>query len=217
MPPRLAPLDFENLAGFLDDDCLAAYRCFERSARSLVEGRAGARPARPPSPALIAVARAALDGCVSDRESARRFFERRFRPFRILGEGSSAPTADGFLTGYYEPHVAGSRERTDEFRWPLLARPADLTAFAPAEAPGEFPPGVSGARRSPDSSLVAYDDRAAIEKAQRDPIVWVRDAAEAFLIQVQGSAQVEFADGRRNRSYWSEDSKMAATFTSMAS
>ena len=31
------------------------------------------------------------------------------------------------------------------------------------------------------------------------PIVWVRDAAEAFLIQVQGSAQVELADGRRAR------------------
>ena len=34
---------------------------------------------------------------------------------------------------------------------------------------------------------------------RRQPIVWLRDAVEAFLIQVQGSAQVEFPDGRRAR------------------
>ena len=39
----------------------------------------------------------------------------------------------------------------------------------------------------------------AIERERRDPVVWVRDAVEAFLIQVQGSAQVELPDGRRVR------------------
>ena len=40
----------------------------------------------------------------------------------------------------------------------------------------------------------------AIERQRRNsPIVWLRDAVEAFLIQVQGSAQVEFPDGRRAR------------------
>ena len=83
MPPRLQPLDFANLAGFPDDDFLAAYRCFERSARVLVEGGAGARPALPPSSALIANARAALDLDIDDAAGARRFFESRFRPFRV--------------------------------------------------------------------------------------------------------------------------------------
>ncbi len=199
VPPRLAPIDFENLAGFPDDDHLAAYRCFERSARVLVEGVAATRPARPPSSALIANARAALDAGVDDTAAARRFFERRFRPFRVLGAVAPDAPTDGFLTGYYEPRLAGSRAETDEFRWPILARPADLASFAPGQAPVGFPQGVSGARRLPDGSLVPYDDRAAIERERPNPILWLRDAVDAFLVQVQGSAHVEFPDGRRAR------------------
>jgi membrane-bound lytic murein transglycosylase A len=195
VPPSLALVDFGGLAGFRGDDCLAAFRCFERSASALVEGRAGARPARPPSPALIATARAALAASIDEAADARRFFESQFRPFRVCSENG----AEGFLTGYYEPFVAGARTETDEFGWPILARPADLLTFAPGEAPAGFPQGVSGARRLPGGSLVPYDDRAAIERERLSPIVWLRDAVEAFLIQVQGSAQVLFPNGRPAR------------------
>ena len=71
--------------------------------------------------------------------------------------------------------------------------------MAPGEAPKDFAEGVTGARRRADGRLVPYDDRETIERARRDPIVWVRDAVEAFLIQVQGSAQVVFPDGGRAR------------------
>ncbi len=193
--PRLEPLDFDSLAGYRDDDHLAAFRCFEGSARVLAESGAEARPARKPSGALVAAARAALAARVSDPAEARRFFQTRFRPFRIVPE---AP-ARGFLTGYYEPCVAGSSVESDAFRWPILARPADLVTLAPGGAPPGFPEGVSGARRRGDGSLVPYADREAIERERRRPIVWLRDAVEAFLVQVQGSAQVEFPDGRRAR------------------
>jgi len=62
-----------------------------------------------------------------------------------------------------------------------------------------IPQRVTCARRRGDGSLVPYADRGQIETERLDPIVWVRDAVEAFLIQVQGSAQVEFANGRRAR------------------
>ena len=194
-PPRLEPLEFEDLAGFRSDDHLSAFHCFEQSARALVEGRAEARAARPPPAALGAAARAALSAGSTDPAAARRFFETRFRPFRIAPE----PPGQGLLTGYYEPCVEGSRVRTDAFRWPLLARPPDLVSFAPGETPADLPDGVSGARRRGDGPLVPFDDRETIEREGRDPIVWVRDAVEAFLIQVQGSAQVRFADGGRAR------------------
>ena len=126
--------------------------------------------------------------------AARRFFETRFRPFRIAPD-----SGHGFLTGYYEPLVAGSLVETGAFRWPILARPRDLLSFAASETPADFPEGLAGAKQESDGSLVPYDDREAIERARRDPIVWVRDAVEAFLIQVQGSAQVELPDGRRVR------------------
>ena len=125
---------------------------------------------------------------------ARRFFETRFRPFRIVPENGR-----GFLTGYYEPCVPASRVETEAFGWPILARPKDLVTFGLDAPPAGFPKDITCARRLSDGSLVPYGDRAQIEADRRDPIVWVRDAIEAFLIQVQGSAQVEFADGRRAR------------------
>jgi membrane-bound lytic murein transglycosylase A len=191
---RLETLGFESLAGWNDDDHLAALRAFERSARMLAGGRESARPAQPASPELVATARAALREGVAAERDPRLFFETQFRPFRVVPEDGA-----GFLTGYYEPCVSGSMVETDEFRWPILARPADLVTFAPNTAPSVFPAGVSGARRLGDGSHVPYADRAEIEAERLDPIVWVRDAVEAFLIQVQGSAQLEFPDGRRAR------------------
>ena len=177
-----------------DDDHQAAFRAFERSARAIDEGRQHPRPAQSSPPELIANARAALCAGVTTAEAARRFFEKRFRPFRIVPEDGG-----GFLTGYYEPRVPASRVETEEFRWPILARPIDLVPFGLDCPPVGFPKDISGAKRLSDGSLVPYADRAQIEAERRDPIVWVRDAVEAFLIQVQGSAQVEFPDGRRAR------------------
>ncbi len=193
-PARLEALSFDALDGFAADDALAAFRCFTVSARALVGGLPAIRAGRGPSAGLKRVAEAALAARVDRAKEARAFFTRSFRPFRIApAEG------EGFLTGYYEPVVAASRVETPSFRWPLLGRPDDLVAFAPGAAPAGFPAGVTGARRKPDGTLVPYDDREAIERAQANPVVWVRDAVEAFLIQVQGSAQVVFADGASAR------------------
>jgi membrane-bound lytic murein transglycosylase A len=191
---RLETLGFESLAGWNDDDQLAALRAFERSARKLAAGEENARPAQPASPELVATALAALRESVAAERDPQRFFETWFRPFRVVPEDRAA-----FLTGYYEPCVPASMVETDEFRWPILARPADLVSFAPGMAPAGFPEGISAAWRLGDGSLVPYADRAEIEAERLDPIVWVRDAVEAFLIQVQGSAQIEFPDGRRAR------------------
>jgi membrane-bound lytic murein transglycosylase A len=192
--PRLESLDFESLAGWSDDDHLAALRAFQRSARALAANRISPRPAQSAPRELVANAHAALCAVTTAERDSRRFFETRFRPFRVIPQDGG-----GFLTGYYEPCVAASTVETEEFRWPILSRPADLVTFGLDAVPVGLPKGVSGARRLSDGSLVPYADRAAIEAERRNPIVWVRDAVEAFLIQVQGSAQVEFPDGRGAR------------------
>jgi membrane-bound lytic murein transglycosylase A len=194
-PPRLDPCPFARLAGFAHDDALAAFRCFEVSASALAEGRAGRRAALPPSDALKTAARAALATKVGDGPEARAFFERWFRPCHVVPDAGGA----GFLTGYYEPLVAGSLAETPAFPWPLLGRPDDVVAVATGGALPGFPQGDTAARRLPDGALVPYDDRETIERGRRNPIVWVADAVEAFFIQVQGSAQVFLPDGGRAR------------------
>jgi membrane-bound lytic murein transglycosylase A len=187
-------VDFESLAGWIDDDHLAAFAAFERSARAIGAAQGQPRPAQAAAPELVANARAALRADLTAKPAARRFFERRFLPFRVVPENGG-----GFLTGYYEPCIPASKVETEEFRWPILARPTDLVTFGLDPPPASFPQDITGARRLSDGSLVPYADRAQIEAERRRPIVWVRDAVEAFLIQVQGSAQVEFPDGSRAR------------------
>ncbi len=206
MPPRLEATDFGDLAGWRDDDHQAAFRALQRSARAIAQ--TPPRPAQPATAEWIANAQAALSADVAAERDARRFFETRFRPFRIVPE-----KGQGFLTGYYEPCVPASRVETEAFRWPILARPSDLVTFGLDSPPAGFPTDLSGARRLGDGLLVPYPDRAAIEAERRDPIVWVRDAVEAFLIQVQGSAQVEFPD--RSRARLAYDGRNGLPYTSI--
>ena len=187
----LEPVSFEALAGFAEDDALAAFRAFQAMSRPLIDGVAPLRAGRAPSDGLIAAARAALAFEAADAAAARMFFTTHFRPYRVL-----AGAARGFLTGYYEPHVRGSLTRTCDFTAPILARPADLVTFSAGEAPPGFDPALTGAQRLADGSLRSYPDRAEIEEAAQNRLLWLADAVEVFLIQVQGSARVELTDGR---------------------
>jgi membrane-bound lytic murein transglycosylase A len=105
----------------------------------------------------------------------------------------------GFLTGYFEPEYPGSLTRTAEFPVPLLARPEDLVTVAQGDVLPGLEPGLQAARRTA-SGFSPYPDRAAIEDGTLGelarPIAFVRDAVEAFVIHVQGSARIRLADGR---------------------
>jgi membrane-bound lytic murein transglycosylase A len=172
-PGGLADLELATCAGFAEDDHAEAFRVFRLSCAALVARRPSLRNAVPPSAALESVCRRALDLGELDGSRARRFFATHFRPRRIL-----AQPWRGFLTGYYEPVVAGSLTRTEAYSAPVLALPEDYRATA-------------GQPRLPD--------RASIEARARDgrlePLVWLRDPVEVFFVQIQGSARVRLTDG----------------------
>jgi len=195
MTTRLEPVRFDDLAGFDADDAGAAFAAFLVSARALCGGPSPTRPAREPSPALIAIARAAL-AAEESGAAAQRFFRERFHPFRVR---SDAADGAGFLTGYYEPLVRGSLSRTEQYTAPILARPADFVSFPLGAAPQGLDPELTGAQRLAGGALRAYPDRAAIEAAGGEAILWLEDEVEVFLAQVQGSARVELPDGRQVR------------------
>jgi membrane-bound lytic murein transglycosylase A len=131
-----------------------------------------------------------------DSDTARTFFEQNFQPVRIarLGEG------EGFLTGYFEPIVQGSRFPNPEFHIPLYRRPPDLVAAARRPGSDAFP--NKGARiggRNENNQLVPYHDRGAIEAGvldgQKLEICWLRDPFDVLAIQIEGSARVILEDG----------------------
>jgi membrane-bound lytic murein transglycosylase A len=129
-----------------------------------------------------------------DPEAARQFFETNFVPVRIRKLGDP----EGILTGYYEPIVDGSRFPTREFTVPLYRRPRDLVAPGVA-AGGPFPNTGRTFRQTPTGELVPYYDRGEIEDGALDgqhlEICWLRSAADALSVQIEGSARVRLEDG----------------------
>jgi membrane-bound lytic murein transglycosylase A len=125
----------------------------------------------------------------------RAFFETHFIPYRV----AAADGRDvGRVTGYYEPLLKGSRERTAQFAVPLYAPPDDLLTVDLASVYPELKDKrVRG--RVDGKKVVPYWTRADIEHGMTEltgkALVYVADPVEAFYFEIQGSGRIELPDG----------------------
>jgi membrane-bound lytic murein transglycosylase A len=193
---ELEPVKWADLAGWGTDDHLAAFATYQTSCQTFRNIKRPPRDERPVYNALWEVCRRAPVVRPADKDAARRFFEDNFQPVRIARLGEP----QGFLTGYYEPIVEGSRFPNPEFHVPLYRRPPDLVAAGYKPGSGPFPnKGALIGRLNDKGEIVPYHDRAAIEggalDGQKLEICWLRDPFEVLAIQIQGSARVILEDG----------------------
>src|ERR1700737_854635 len=79
----ISRLSFEDLAGFRQDDHLEAFQVFARSRAAIAAKKSPLRNGVPATPALNAIADAALRQEAREPAQARRFFERHFRPYLV--------------------------------------------------------------------------------------------------------------------------------------
>lgn len=186
----MVPLSFQELQYYEQDRHLLAFNAFRASCRRIADGRPVLRPAADPEADLRTVSLSALSSAVETDGQARSWFEAFFRPYRVRPRHSKA----AFLTGYYEPEVEGSLKPSSAYSAPVLARPVDLVN-QPIRVSGET---LMAARRAPDGTLAPYPTRAEIQadRTAYSPVIWLRDAIEVFMVQVQGSARVKLPDGR---------------------
>ncbi len=135
----------------------------------------------------------------AENAALRAFFETRFRPWRVVNPDGST---EGLVTGYYEPLLRGSRERSKSFSHAIYGVPDDLLVVDL----GELYPELKNFRlrgRLDGRRVVPYWPRA--ELTPQAPalagkaLLWVADPVELFFLQVQGSGRVELPDGRRVR------------------
>jgi membrane-bound lytic murein transglycosylase A len=190
----LEPAGWNELDGWSRDDHASAFATFQASCHPMVRTKSS-NDMRPIRAALQAVCARAIKAGLLDADAARQFFEANFLPVRIRKLGDAA----GFLTGYYEPIVDGSRFPTREFTVPIYRRPPDLLAAGATHPGGSFPNNGRAFRKTSGGELVPYYDRGEIEDGALDgqhlEICWLRSATEALFIQIQGSARVRLEDG----------------------
>jgi membrane-bound lytic murein transglycosylase A len=149
------------------------------------------------------VCEAARSVRVEEEASARRFVEENFSAWSVLGpEGP----AEGLVTGYYEPIIAGSRTRSARFRHPAYGVPPDLVAVDLESLHPELRH-LRLRGRVEGSRVVPYFTRNQIETHPQFPapvLAWVEDPVELFFLQVQGSGQVALESGERLRLGYAE-------------
>jgi membrane-bound lytic murein transglycosylase A len=191
------PVEWSDLAGWANDDHEAAFAAFLASCRAmrgqqLPSGEAASTIAA----ALRIICARARAAPPLDESGARRFFENNFRPLHVAKLGQTA----GFLTGYYEPIIDGSRMPTAEFTAPLYRRPPNLVASGARQLGGAIPSkGVMVGRRVGRRKIVPYYTRDEIEDGALDgwhlEICWLRSELDVLFAQIEGSARIKLQDG----------------------
>lgn len=196
---QYAPVAWSDLAGWKDDDHLQAFQAFRASCAPIAAQRkptdANASSGKTLGGSLRDPCLAAKAADVTDNGKARAFFENNFTPVRIsrLGE------PEGFVTGYYEPVVDGSRVRTDVYTVPVYRRPSNLFVRGFRQDSPSLPNGGDVFRKIGRRKLVPYYDRGQIEDgaiAGRGlEICWLKSQTDLLFTQIQGSARVRLEDG----------------------
>jgi membrane-bound lytic murein transglycosylase A len=189
------PLKWSDIPGWVEDDQLAAFAAFLASCRPIIAQREPPKETKALGLSLSEPCRAARAARIEDSAQARAFFERHFAPIRIARLGD----AEGFVTGYYEPVLEGSRTYSEQFPVPVLRRPSNLFVR------GVRPPGASLPnkgevfRKIGRRKLVPYYDRAEIEdgilSGRGLEICYVKNFTELLFMQIQGSARIKLEDG----------------------
>jgi membrane-bound lytic murein transglycosylase A len=192
---QYSPAAWSEISGWSEDDHLAAYNAFRISCKPISAQRTP--PADPK-----AIGTSLRDPCqiakgleLSDEPKAKAFFEDNFSPVRIsrLGEG------EGFVTGYYEPVVDGSRTENEVYKVPVYRRPSNLFVRGTTQASAGLPNKGQVFRKIGRRKLVPYYDRGEIEDgaiAGRGlEICYLKEQTDLLFSQIQGSARVSLDDG----------------------
>ena len=159
---RWQPVRWAELPGFTEDALHEAWNAWLKSCE---------RPGAVFAPLCPEVRQLSI----GTAEEQRSWMVRRLQPYRVepLQGGS-----DGLLTGYYEPVLEASRQRTATHTVPLYRPPAHLAARKPWYS-----------RQDIDTLPEA---RAALRGRE---IAWVADPVDALMLQIQGSGQLRLESG----------------------
>ena len=189
------PVGWSEVAGWHDDDHLAAYKAFRTSCQPIAAQNGPPAESKALGISLRDPCRIARGLELSDGAKAKAFFEEHFLPLRIsrLGEG------EGFVTGYYEPILEGSRTENEIYNVPVYRRPSNLFVKGQTQASVGLPNKGAVYRKIGRRKLVPYYDRAEIEDGKIEgrglEIVYLKNQTDLLFAQIQGSARIVTPDG----------------------
>ena len=183
-PPGIGePVDWSSLDSWESDSHGDAWQAFLRSCEKL---------SQPEWREVCNLAQASGD--LGDAD-ARAFFESHFEVRPVYAEEGKT---EGLITGYYEPMLNGSREQSEQFRFPLYGVPEDLLVIDL----GAVYPQLKNMRlrgKLVGNRVVPYHERSQLDDdlqlLEGSELLWVDNLVDVFFLHVQGSGLVQLADG----------------------
>ncbi len=112
------------------------------------------------------------DQVSANSETVKAFFETNFKLVPITNSDGSA---EGIITGYYEPVLHGSLQADGKYKYPVYGKPVD--------------PNIQ--------SLTRKQIETQPQKFKNNIILWVDDPYDLFFLHVQGSGRVQLRDGQQ--------------------
>ena len=124
-------------------------------------------------------------------EQKKKQITAEFLVLRAPGENDDGAI---LFTGYYEPLLAGSLARTDEYQYPLYRPPPDIVTEKISKNETKI-------GRKKNGQTVPYFTRREIdvEGVLRDKgleLIWVSDPVELNSLHIQGSGKIKMEDGK---------------------
>ncbi|PKN53019.1 MAG: hypothetical protein CVU55_03515 [Deltaproteobacteria bacterium HGW-Deltaproteobacteria-13] len=115
----------------------------------------------------------------------RKKITAEFNVYRVAGPDT---TGSVLFTGYYEPLLEGSLQRTEKYKYPLYRTPSDLIKK-------ENKVGLMK-----DGKFIPYYSRYEIDvdgvlRGKNLELIWVSDPVELFSLHIQGSGKIKLEDG----------------------
>ena len=129
----------------------------------------------------------------------KTFFYQHFNLYKALQKNGKD---EGLVTGYYQPLLKGSKKRSRKYQIPLYGPPSDLITVDLSEVyPDLKYKRLRG--RVEGNKLIPYHTREEITEdkypLKGNELFWVKDAVEAFFLEIQGSGVIAFEDGTRTQ------------------
>ena len=185
----LKPSHWEDIDGFAEDDLSAAWPAWLQSCSTLIN--------KPQWQAACAAAKTLNE---RDKQAVKAYFIQYFNVYSATNQDGSDT---GLVTGYYEPLLQGSRNKSAQYPHALYRQPSDLITVELGDTYPELKykrvRGKLVLDKEGHSKLVPYNTRAEIEAIPSplsgNELVWINDIIDVFFLQVQGSGLVKLDNG----------------------
>lgn len=133
------------------------------------------------------------------------FIRSRFFVYKAAGNTDR----EVLFTGYFEPTYDGSLEKSDQYPYPLYARPDDLVEIDLSLFSDKYRGhGRLTARVNPATKrVVPYYSREQINSLEEfhtkaSPVVWLKSRVDRFFLEIQGSGRIDLGQGQLLRVHY---------------